>query len=96
MSNLTILAKIKAHEGSEEDLLKELTPLICYTRTEEGCIEYTLHRSIEDSTLFMFYETWQNKALWEKHLSSQNFLEFSSSTKNLIASFELYQLTKEQ
>lgn len=52
MSHLTIVAKIKARAGSEEELRQKLLSLIEPTLQDEGCIEYKLHRSLEDPTLF--------------------------------------------
>ena len=63
MTQLTVVAKIKATSGSETALHQELLLLIPPTKAEDGCLNYDLHRSIEDNTLFLFYENWENKFL---------------------------------
>ena len=62
---LTIIAKLKAKPGAEEQLYEECRKLIAPTLAEEGCINYDMHRSIEDPGTIMFYENWTTKPLWE-------------------------------
>jgi quinol monooxygenase YgiN len=64
MIQLTVVAKIKAKFGSEAVLRQELLQLVLPTIAENGCLNYDLHCSIEDSTLFLFYENWASKPLW--------------------------------
>lgn len=52
MTQLTVVAKIQAKSGSEAVLHQELWQLIQPTLLEKGCLNYDLHRSIEDSTLY--------------------------------------------
>jgi hypothetical protein len=60
---LTVIAKLKAKDVSEEQLYEELRNLVGPTRAEEGCINYDLHRSVEDPGTFMFYENWESRSL---------------------------------
>lgn len=55
---LTIVAKIEAKPGSEDLVYQELQNLIAPTQVEDGCLNYDLHRSIENPALFLFYENW--------------------------------------
>ena len=95
MKNLTIVATIKANAGAEEKVYQELLNLIDITRAEEGCIEYTLHRSIENPGVFLFYETWASKELWQKHMEAEHMVAYGKNTETLVASWDLYQLAKE-
>jgi quinol monooxygenase YgiN len=65
---VTVLARIKAKKGMEEEVKKELLSLIGPTRSEKGCINYDLHQSVEDKSLFMFYENWKSKRDLDEHL----------------------------
>ena len=56
MKPLTVIAKLKAKQGCEEQLGQMLRGLVEPTRAEKGCINYDLHRSHEDPGLFIFYE----------------------------------------
>ncbi|MDT8900434.1 putative quinol monooxygenase [Anaeroselena agilis] len=49
MSKLTIVATVKSLPGAEKKVQRELVGLVDATRAEEGCLEYRLHTSIDDS-----------------------------------------------
>ncbi|KJR41798.1 antibiotic biosynthesis monooxygenase, partial [Candidatus Magnetoovum chiemensis] len=49
---LTVKAVIKAKEGKEELVKNELIALLKPTRLEYGCINYDLHRSINDDAVY--------------------------------------------
>jgi quinol monooxygenase YgiN len=91
MAPLTIIAKLKAKPGSEEQLYEACRKLIAPTRAEEGCINYDMHRSIEDPGTIMFYENWETKPLWETHMESPHLNEFSADTEDIVEVWELFQ-----
>ena len=88
---LTIIAKLKAKPGSEERLYEECRKLIAPTLAEEGCINYDMHRSIEDPGTIMFYENWTTKPLWEQHMETPHLNEFSARTEDMVEVWELFQ-----
>lgn len=59
---------------------EELLKLIDITRTEEGCINYDLHQDNEDPNLFLFYENWSNRQLWQKHMNNAHLAEYMKAT----------------
>ena len=65
---LTVVAKCKAKPDKVEFVRKELDHLVVETNKEPGCINYYYHVNKDDETLFLFYENWQNRAEWEKHM----------------------------
>ncbi len=90
MSPLTVIAKWKAKSGSEEQLNKELRSLLAPTRAEEGCINYDLHRSVEEPGTFMFYENWESRPLWEQHMESPHIQEFWNKREEVVETWELF------
>ena len=90
MSPLTVIAKWNAKSGSEEQLYEEFRNLVESTRAEEGCINYDLHRSVEDPGTFMFYENWESRPLWEQHMESPHLQEFLGKREELVDSWELF------
>jgi quinol monooxygenase YgiN len=96
MTQLTVVVKIEAKSGSEAVLRQELWQLIQPTLLEEGCLNYNLHRSIEDSTLFLFYENWESRVLWEQHMASEHISVFQKNTEGLIENWELLLMEPEQ
>jgi quinol monooxygenase YgiN len=91
MAPLTIIAKLKAKPGSEDQLYEACRKLVAPTLAEEGCINYDMHRSIEDPGLIMFYENWETKPLWERHMESPHLNEFSAETEDMVEVWELFQ-----
>ena len=94
MSELTIVAKFRAKTGAAELLFSHLIQLVEPSRRDEGCINYDLHRSTEDENLFLFYENWNSKELWGKHMQTEHLRSFKERAKNLIESNELWQFEK--
>ena len=91
VDQLTIIAKLKAKSGSEERLFEECRKLVAPTLAEEGCINYDMHRSVEDPGLIMFHENWTTRPLWEQHMDSEHLQRFSANTEDMVEVWELFQ-----
>lgn len=63
MTQVTVVARIKAKPEASTKVREELLKLIEPTRKESGCISYDLHQDNEDTTLFFFLENWESKKL---------------------------------
>jgi quinol monooxygenase YgiN len=61
------------------------------TLAEEGCINYDMHRSVEDLGPIMFHENWTSRPLWERHMESPHLEEFSANTDDIVEVWELFQ-----
>lgn len=92
MTQLTVVAKIKAKVDSEDYLHWQLQQLVQPTLAERGCINYDLYRSIKDPSLFLIHENWVSKKLWEKHMQSAHIKAFKNKNKNVIEVFEVFLL----
>ncbi len=82
---LTIVALIFAEEEKRELVKSELLKLIEPTRAEEGCINYDLHQDHENPNLFLFYENWTSRELWQAHTKSNHIAEYKKNTVGAIA-----------
>ncbi|AMW28195.1 MULTISPECIES: putative quinol monooxygenase [Arthrospira] len=89
MSQLTVVARIKAKAGVQEKVHQELRKLIPLTLAESGCLNYDLHRSIDDPTLFLFYENWESRLLWEQHMAADHIKTFRENTEGLIEKLDI-------
>ena len=90
MTPLTVIAKLKAKSGYEEQLYELLRGLVEPTRAEEGCINYDMHRSVEEPGTFMFYENWESRPLWERHMGSPHVQKLSNKQEELCETWELF------
>lgn len=67
MTVLTIIAHIKSKPGMEQRMQQDLLGLLAPTRSEPGCITFDLLSDINDPTVFMLYENWENQAAIDAH-----------------------------
>ena len=89
MKPLTVIARLKAKNGREELLGEALRSLVEPTRAERGCITYGLHQSYEDPGLFILYEDWENRPLWEDRMKSPHLAEFGEKQGATTESWDL-------
>ncbi|QQE13414.1 antibiotic biosynthesis monooxygenase [Planctomycetota bacterium] len=91
---LTIVAKVVVKEEYREELEPELVRLLDPSRKDAGCLLYDMHQSNEDANTFLFYETWQNKGLWESHMETEHLKRWRKVSEGKVSDFELLQMTK--
>ncbi|MEM8963279.1 MAG: putative quinol monooxygenase [Acidobacteriota bacterium] len=93
MTKLTIVAHIHAHPDKVELVHAELEKLVPITRAEEGCLQYDLHRDNEDPAHFMFYENWESRELWQRHMNAPHLTAYMAATDGAVATFTLHEMT---
>ena len=93
MSNLTIVANIKANTDKIDLVKAELLKLIEITRNEAGCVNYDLHQDNENPAHFMFYENWETRELWQVHMGNQHLADYMASTEGAVSEFTLNEMT---
>jgi quinol monooxygenase YgiN len=84
-NKVTVFALIKAKPGMEEAVKQEPLALVDPTLTEEGCINYDLHQSLDHKGQFRFYENWTSKELLDRHLESAHVKRFIAKADQLLA-----------
>jgi quinol monooxygenase YgiN len=90
---LTIVARILA-KAEKRDLVKsELLKLISITRAEQGCMNYDLHQDNENKNLFLFYENWESRELWQIHMQNSHLAEYMKATDGAVDEFTLNEMT---
>lgn len=85
MSQVTVVAHLKAKPGMEERVRKELMKMVEETHKEPGCINYDLHCGVEDPRHFVFYENWTSQEALDKHLQTPHFLKLSKLVSELFS-----------
>ncbi|HXE97078.1 MAG TPA: putative quinol monooxygenase [Dongiaceae bacterium] len=94
MSKITVVARIVAKQDSVDAVKSELLKLILPTRKEDGCIEYNLHQDNLDPALFLFYETWENAAAIEKHISTEHYRNYVKALEGMIEEKVVNKMTR--
>jgi len=66
--SLTVVARIKAKPGKEDQVRQELLSLVGPSRKDVGCLNYDLHQALDNPAMFLFHENWTSEAHLEQHL----------------------------
>ncbi|VFQ44810.1 putative quinol monooxygenase [Desulfoluna butyratoxydans] len=91
---LIIVARIEA-KSEQIGLVKgELLKLLVPTRKEEGCLQYDLHQDNENPAVFLFYERWESRELWQVHMNSAHLAEYLKATEDAVALFAVNEMSK--
>ena len=91
MTPLTIIAKLKAKPGKEQEVYDACHRLLAPTHAEEGCINYDMHRSSEDPAVIIFYENWTTRELWDAHMQSAHLKAFGAETQDTVELWDIFQ-----
>jgi len=91
---LTIVARIEANPDRIELIKAELMKLVGPTLEEAGCIQYDLHQDNENPAVFVFYENWESRELWQEHMNNTHLAEYTKATEGAVALFTLNEMTK--
>jgi len=95
MSNvLTIIARIEAKPGKIDLVKTALIKLIEPTRQEQGCLQYDLQQDNENPNVFMFYESWQSRTLWQTHMNNDHLKAYMDETNGAVDSFVLNEMSQ--
>lgn len=91
---LTIVARIEAKSDKVEQVKTALLKLIKPTQKEQGCLQYDLHQDNENPEVFLFYEMWESRSLWQTHMSNKHLKRYMEDTAGLVESFILNKMNK--
>jgi quinol monooxygenase YgiN len=83
---VTLLVQLRAKQGQRLTLESEIRALIAPTRKEEGCLQYDLHRSLDDPDLFLLHEVWASRPHHQVHCQTPHFLRWNACKDSLIGS----------
>jgi quinol monooxygenase YgiN len=74
--NIVLIARLKVKADKVEEAKAAALAIVEPSRKEAGCINYDIHQSIEDETVFFWHETWAGKAALDEHFATPFFQEF--------------------
>ncbi len=82
---VTVTARLKVKSGMEEKFKQEYLPIVSLTLAEEGCVNYNLHQSQADPTVFMLYENWVSQENLDQHLQMPYIKAISEQAGEFLA-----------
>ncbi len=92
-NKLTIVATIEAKKDQIDLIKSELIKLIEPTRSEEGCIQYDLHQDNENPEIFLFYENWESRELWQNHMNNDHLAAYMQATEGAVENFVVHEMS---
>ena len=91
---LTIVASIEAKPDKIDLVKAELQKLIAPTLKEAGCIQYDLHQDNQNPALFLFFENWESRKLWQDHMNNTHLAEYACATEGSINSIVIQEMSR--
>lgn len=93
-NKLTIVARILAKPENREQVKAELLKLIEPTREEKGCLNYDLHQDLNNENLFLFFENWETRELWQNHMGNQHLADYLKNTDGMVEDFTIHEMAQ--
>ena len=91
---IVLIARLKVKADKIEELKTAALAIVADSRDESGNINYDIHQSIEDETVFFWHETWVDKAAIDEHFATPFFQEFFKIVGEIAAEPPQINLTK--
>lgn len=81
---IIINATLQAAEGKEKELEATLRELVKETATEDGAVEYRLHRFVDAPNKFRFCEKFKDQAAFDFHCQTDHFVNLGAKIGTLL------------
>lgn len=65
---IILVATITAKQGREKQLANELRELTAATQKEAGCVQFDVHRDLDNPGVFVLWEYFINQAAFAEHM----------------------------
>jgi quinol monooxygenase YgiN len=85
MMKKIVLARIYIKNRSAEDFKKHAAVIIKKTRTEKGCLFYSLYQDITRPNEFIFYEEYADQNALDIHFNSEYLKTFRAGIGNMMS-----------
>lgn len=76
-----MIAGIVKH-GMEDYVEDYLISMMHYSKSHEGCLNYTIHRSLNNPHEYMMYSVWESEEAFQKHNQQHEMQEFRQKLSN--------------
>lgn len=87
--SLVIIARARARQGFEEQMITAQKTLVTLSREAPGCLSYELFVSVQDPGLVTFFERWESATAWRAHMQGDVIRAFRQTAGHCIGEFEL-------
>ena len=82
---LVVIATLTGKSDKREELTAVLGEAAAGTRTEDGCLMYSMTRDLEDPDRYLSVELWQDQAALDAHFVGPNIAKLFAAAGDLFA-----------
>lgn len=84
---ITIIAKLQANPGKEDELRAVLTEMVSQVKQHEAgkVPAYSLHTSNDDPTMFLFYEQYADADAFDAHGKTDHMRDMGGKLRGVLA-----------
>lgn len=79
--NIVLMARLKVKADKIEEAKAAALAIVEPSRNEPGCINYDVHQTLDDPTVFLWHETWANQKAIDEHFEMSYFKEFVATVE---------------
>ncbi|WP_160116249.1 putative quinol monooxygenase [Legionella busanensis] len=80
----TVIVILEAKLGKESELESALKAVVEPSRLEKTCLEYRLHKSIENPAQFILFENWESREKHQEHFEKSYIIELGRKLESLL------------
>lgn len=81
--NIVLMARLKVKGDKIEEAKEAAFAILEPSRSEAGCISYDFHQVLDDPTVFLWHETWENQKAIDEHFEMSYFKEFAATVEKI-------------
>ena len=94
MSEIKVVALIKAKPEHRAAVDKAVRAMVAPSRSEPGCIQYDLHEEQGHPGAFVFIERWTSEQALKEHMAMSYHDAFLAELEGKLISLEVKKLTQ--
>lgn len=91
---IVLVARLKVKDDAIETAKQAALKIVADSRLEEGNVNYDVHQAIDDPTIFVWHETWKDKAALDEHFEKPYFKDFFAVVSGIAADEPQITVTK--
>jgi quinol monooxygenase YgiN len=84
MSQVVVVATVRAKDGQREAALDALRRLAEHTHTEAGCLAYAIHEDAQDRGRLVVVERWTSQVALENHALQPYLKEILGGAREIL------------
>ena len=79
---IIVTGSVRARPDALDELLAACLEHVHRSRTEPGCLLHSVHQNVEDQSVVVFLEHWEDRDALAAHFAQPASLAFSSNTQS--------------